>query len=325
MNWYGIYGILPEDKSKKKLAQFQNNLEFQNTFNQLINMALDIFKWENLPETCDPRMIETALLWRGYCALYKDKQGNIWSYSAGPGGELTKYGYPNKGYLYALNGTVEQCTFYWPFMDNSNADGVLCLDNKLGYPMINYVIRGAERIADARRALDVAAQNSKRPYIFSGTEEQIKTISSLYNDIANNQPYLIVDESTMTTIKPQIFNTNANSTPIKDLWSYYLNAKSDVLQSLGINVNQNTDKKERMTTTEVRGDLELTEKQQDYRLEERKAFADRCNEAFGLNISVDYKYDPIEEIKELMAAQNGIMNQEGAQNGTEQDSKRADN
>lgn len=321
MNWYGIYGMLPTDKSKKKLAQFQNNLEFQNTFNQLVNMALDIFEWSNLPETCDPRMIETALLWRGYCAFYKDKNGVIWSYSAGPGGELTKYGYPNKGYLYALNGTTEQCKFYWPFMDNSDADGVLCLDNKLGYPMINYIIRGAERIADARRALDVAAQNSKRPYIFAGTEEQVNTIKELYNDIANNQPYLIVDENNINGIKPIILNTNANSTPIKDLWSYYLNTKSDVLQSIGINVNQNTDKKERMTTTEVRGDLELTEKQQDYRLEERQAFCDRVNEAFGLNISVDYKYDPVEEIKELMAAQSGMV----GGNDNEQDSKSDDN
>ena len=190
--------------------------------------------------------------------------------------------------------------------EKNNEDIIWKIDNKLGYPMINYVIRGAERIADARRALDVAAQNSKHPYIFSGTEEQIKTIQTLYNDNANNQPYLIVDESTINTVKPQIFNTNANSTPIKDLWSYYLNTKQDVLQSLGVNVNQNTDKKERMTTTEVRGDLELTEKSQDYRLEERKNFCDRCNEAFGLNMSVDYKFDPIEEIKELMEAQNGI-------------------
>lgn len=307
MFYNGLYGILPTDKTKKKLAERQNNIEFFNTFNQLLNLSLDIFEWDNLPDTCDPRLMEAALLWRGYMAFFKDKDGTVWSYSAGPGGELTRYGYPSKGYLYALNGVVEQCKFYWPFMDNSEANGVLCLDNKMGYPMINYIMRGAERIADARRALDVAANNSKRPFIFTGTEEQVDTIKSIYNDMLNNQPYLIVNDDAMTTDKPGVLNTNFHEGSMKELWDYYINTRNDVLNSLGINTKSNSDKKERMTTTETMGEIEYTEKQQDYRLEERKKFCDRVNEAFGLNISVDYKQSSLELMQMQAQALNPMV------------------
>lgn len=313
MLWYGMYGNLPTDKTSKKLAKFQNDLEFQNTFTLLLNIVLDQMKWNNLPETCDARFMEMALVFRGFSAFYKDKNDIIWSYSAGPGGRLTKYGYPSNGYLYALDGTTETCKFYWPFMDNTDADGVLCMDNKMNYPLINYIIRGAQRIADAKRALDVAANNSKRPYIFTGTEEQVKSLESIYNDISNNSPFLIVNESSIDSLKPVILNTNVHEGLIKELWDYYKNTFNDVLQTLGVQVNDNNDKKERMTTGEVAGNINYIIRTLDHRLEERKKFCDRVNEAFGLNISVEYKNDIMIDLSQL-TNQEGENNEQDIQN-----------
>lgn len=317
MFYNGLYGILPTDKTKKKLTKFQNNIEFTNVLNNLLNLSLDIYEWKNLPDTCDERLMESALLFRGYMALYKDANGTIWSYSAGPGGELTRYGYPSKGYLYALNGVVEQCNFYWPFMDNADANGVLCLDNKMGYPMINEIIQGAYRISDAKRSLDTIAKHIKRPFIFAGTQEQVDSLKSIYNDIDNNEPFLIVGEEQMMTMKATTLSTNIESGAIKEAWDYYINTRNDVLNRLGINTKSNNDKKERMTTTETLGDLEFTQKQQDYRLEERQKFCDRVNEAFGLNISVDYK----QSAAEIMMQQNELT--QGGNN--EQDTKASNN
>ena len=317
MFYKGLYGILPTDKTKKVLTKFQNNIEFTNVLNNLINLSLDIYEWKNLPNTCDERLMESTLLFRGYMALYKDANGTVWSYSAGPGGELTRYGYPSKGYLYALNGVVEQCNFYWPFMDNADANGVLCLDNKMGYPMINEIIQGAYRISDAKRSLDTIAKHIKRPFIFAGTQEQIDSLKAIYNDINNNEPFLIVDNEQIMAIKATTLSTNIESGVIKEAWDYYINTRNDVLNRLGINTKSNNDKKERMTTTETLGDLEFTQKQQDYRLEERQKFCDRVNEAFGLNISVDYR----QSAAEIMMQQNQLM----LGGNDEQDTKTSDN
>ena len=317
MFYKGLYGILPTDKTKKNLTKFQNNIEFTNVLNNLLNLSLDIYKWKNLPDTCDERLMESALLFRGYMALYKDSNGTVWSYSAGPGGELTRYGYPSKGYLYALNGEVEQCNLYWPFMDNADANGVLCLDNKMGYPMINEIIQGAYRISDAKRSLDTIAKHIKRPFIFAGSQEQVDAMKSIYNDIDNNEPFLIVDDEQMMSLKATTLSTNIESGAIKEAWDYYINTRNDVLNRLGINTKSNNDKKERMTTTETLGDLEFTQKQQDYRLEERQKFCDRVNEAFGLNISVDYK----QSAAEIMMQQNQLS--QGGNN--EQDTSTSNN
>lgn len=313
MLWYGMYGNLPTDKTSKKLAKYQNELEYQNTFTLLVNIVLNQFEWKNLPETCDARFIEMALLFRGFAALYKDKNDIIWSYSAGPGGRLTKYGYPSNGYLYALDGTTETCKFYWPFMDNTDADGVLCMDNKMNYPLINYIIRGAERISGAKRALDTAINRSKYPFIFQGTEEQVKTLENLMNDWMNNSPLLIVDESTMECIKPSTFNTNVHEGTIKECWDAYKNQYNDVLQTLGVQVNDNNDKKERMTTGEVAGNVNYVLRTLDHRLEERKKFCERVNEAFGLNISVELKNDIMTDLSKL-TKQEGADNEQDIQN-----------
>ena len=272
-------------------------MQFQIEFNKLINLVLDTFEWKGLPETCDIRFLESSLLWRAFAGFKREKDGTIRNYSAGPGGRLTMYGYPSNGYLYALNGTVAECEFYWPYMDNSNADGVLCLDNKQGYPLIYEVIMGAYRISDARRALDVAIQNSKRPYVFNGTEEQVKTMKSIYNDIVNNEPFLIINKSTLDADKPAVQNLGFKEGTIKELWDAYSNTKADVLQGLGVDMNVNSDKKERMTEAEVEGDTQLVDRYLQHRLTERKEFCKRINEAFGLNVSVDIKHK--EEPKEI--------------------------
>lgn len=292
--WYDIYGILPTDRTKKKLTQKQNNLEFQNTFNRLINLSLNTFEWKGLPDTCDVRVMEQALLWRGFMCFYKDKDGNVWSYSAGPGGKRTKMGYASNGFWYALNGENGKCEFYWPFMDNTNANAVLCLDNEQQWPHIFYIMRGAERIADARRALDVAAQNSKFPYILQCSEEQKDTILSIFNDVYNNEPLIITQKNNDFANQTSVFNTNVREGIIKELWDYYQNTYSDVLETLGVRTNKNEDKKERMTIQEVSGSTDFVRKNIDYRLKTRQEFCDRVNEAFGLNISVDFKKDPEE-------------------------------
>ena len=315
---FGSYGILPSDKTKKKLAERQNNIEFTNTFNMLVNLALDTFKYNGVPDTFDIRMFESALLWRAYAAG-SEEAGAIWSWSAGPGGMLTRYGYPSKGYLYALNGEVQEVKFFWKFMDNTDAHAVLCIDNDLGYPMINEIIRGAERIADARRALDVAANNSKRPFIFSGTEEQANTIKSIYNDMQNNQPYIIVDEDSLNTLKPSVMSTNFHEGSMKELWDYYINTRNDVLNRLGINTKSNNDKKERMTTIETMGDTDYTARLLRTRLKQREEFCERMNEAFGLNCSVKIKESPLEVIEQQLQAQE----QEGFDN--DKDTERTDN
>ena len=57
MENFGIPIEMPKAKAK-----YKNMLEFQGMYRKLVNMALNIFKWNNLPETCNEWVLEYSLL-----------------------------------------------------------------------------------------------------------------------------------------------------------------------------------------------------------------------------------------------------------------------
>lgn len=285
---FNIYTKLPSDRLKKDLSKYENNVEFQNLYNLFVNLCLDTFEWEGLPETCDPRILELNLLYRGTACLYRDNNGNIWSYGASIGGELTRYGLPDKGFAYALNGIVENCKYFWDYMDNTDANAVLCLDNKLAYPYVNYIVRAADTISDAKRSMQTAARSNKISYIMVCSEEQKKALLNVYNNIQNNDVAVIINKDNEFT-QPQVFSTNTQAGMISEFWEYYMNLYNDFKDILGINSNKQSDKKERLIMSEVMGDQEFVENNLAFRLKERELFAERCNKYLGTNISVKLK------------------------------------
>ena len=289
MNYFSTFMSLPNNKMKKELSKYENDLEFQNYFNHFLNLCLDQFEWKGLPETCDARMLEMNLLFRGMACLYKDPSEIIWSYGATIGGMLTRYGYPDLGYAYAWNGINQQVRYYWPFMYNENADAVLCLDNKTGYPFINEIIRAAYTIADAKRSVQTAARNSKYSFIMQCSEEQAKSLKNIYNDIQNNEIAVIISKDNDYTSNTSLFNTNIKTGTIAELWEYYTDIYNDFKDLLGIQSNKQSNKRERVVIDEVNADKEFADLNVAYRLEERKKFCERCNEFFGLNMSVEIK------------------------------------
>ena len=101
---------LPKNMSAKKLARLENDMEFLNTFADMFNSALNVFKWNGLPETCNERFLERSLLMRGSALIVKEGDkvydetkncalGNVVSVEVGPS---VNYGTDSSGnYYYA--------------------------------------------------------------------------------------------------------------------------------------------------------------------------------------------------------------------------------
>ena len=58
--------------SKKKVALYENNIEFQNIFYNLLNIAMYSFSIKGLPDSCNERFFKLNLIFNGYAALIKD-------------------------------------------------------------------------------------------------------------------------------------------------------------------------------------------------------------------------------------------------------------
>lgn len=306
-NWFQPYNSFLKTSYKKKLAQYENNLEFQIQFNRGVNIHMDEFVWGGLPETCDEETIERQILFRGTAGFFEmPRTGAIVSLGAGIGGEINMNGKPTRAFLYGWNGTNFESEIYWPEMDNTDAKCVLIADNKTYFPPIYGVELGAKRIAEAKRNLDLAAKNAKFPCIIQCTEEQKRAIINLYNDMQENQPLILIAKGNdISEDKTTTLNTNVKEGILGELFEYYQNTKNDVFNDWGINMNQNTDKKERMTITEVEGNTDFVKIVNGYRLRKRQEAAENANKLWGTNITVKYRFEDeahdtevVEKIKE---------------------------
>lgn len=269
-----------------KITLYENNIEFQNNFFSLINLVLDSFKFEGLPDTCNERYFKLCLIWGGCAVLADDKDFGYISLGTAPNPEeMNMYGEPNKVFAFGWNGFNRTYNNYMYGSENSNADAVVCRDNDLMYPMINVIWLYATRLTDCMRSIDVTAKKLKTPYFITCDEAQKTSIKKILDDVDFNKDSIIANRST----SPNEFNvlqTNVNPAILDTLWSHFYNLQSEVRSQLGINSATNISKKERLLSYEAHTNDLITDLNLDIRFKNYQLFCDTVNEHFGLNIKV---------------------------------------
>ena len=294
--WYD-YNTL----SKKKVALYENNIEFQNIFYNLLNIAMYSFSIKGLPDSCNERFFKLNLIFNGYAALIKDPDLGYLSLGVRPtvnSSQLNIYGeYPNV-MAFGWNGFNKQYTNYMYGTDNNDAEAVICRDNDLMYPIINILWIYAKRLTDTMRTLDVTARKLKTPYFITCDEAQKSSIKKILDDVDFNQDSIIANRSTM----PNEFNvlqTGVQPESVRVLWEHYSNLESEIRTFLGINSAANLDKKERLVVDEAQANDILTDINIQYRLKSYQQFCDTVNNLWGLNISFVSNIDIVEKQAEI--------------------------
>ena len=294
--WYD-YNTL----SKKKVALYENNIEFQNIFYNLLNITMYSFSIEGLPDSCNERFFKLNLIFNGYAALIKDPDLGYLSLGVRPtvnSSQLNIYGeYPDV-MAFGWNGFNKQYTNYMYGTDNSDAEAVICRDNDMMYPMINILWIYAKRLTDTMRTLDVTARKLKTPYFITCDESQKSSIKKILDDVDFNQDSIIANRSTM----PNEFNvlqTGVQPESVRVLWEHYSNLESEIRTFLGINSAANLDKKERLVVDEAEANDILTDINIQYRLKSYQQFCDTVNNLWGLNISFVSNIDIVEKQAEI--------------------------
>ena len=293
-------------KNSNKLAEYENNIEFQNIFFNLLNISLYSFSFKNLPETCNERFFKLQLILRGCAALVNDSDfGFLTLGVSNDGAEFNTYGEYSKIFGFGFNGFNKQYTNYMYGSDNKDADAVICRDNDCVYPMINVLIMYSKRLSDVMRTLDVATKKLKTPYFITCDESQKTSIKRILDDVDFNHDSIISNRSTMPN-EFNILQTGANPESIRVLWEHYSNLQAEIRTMLGINSAANLDKKERLVVDEAEANDILTDINIDYRLKSYQQFCDTANELFGLNISVVNNIQRIDDKEEILNESNSI-------------------
>lgn len=287
--------------NKYKLLSYQNvtkqlnNITFTNYYYRLMLIARSLFKWNNLPNGINEKWIERYLFSEGACVFYKDPTIGFMVAKIGNTGPLNYYDEPTTIRPYATNYLYENSKNDDNLMNGedcviirNNAD---CIPT---YPMIQLY---SADLTNIKRTIDTNIESQKMPIIVKCSDKQKLSLKQAIKQKQDNEPVIYADKG-LETNEISVLKTD---TPIvfDKLQVQKTNILNECLTFLGIN-NANTDKRERLVTSEVESNNEMIQINSDVMLETRKQACKEINKMFGLNISVERRTDlKIESIEDF--------------------------
>lgn len=256
----------------------------------LVEMALSTIKWNDVPDTIDARAMEYILLHFG-CAAAFVENGNLLFAQASFADEVNMYYNPNKVMLMAPDGRSwkRHAEDYVTGTDDdgapviATADAAVVWDNMLRAPLLPLLRNYARRLAHYDAIIDANVEAQKTPWIIAAPPESKRNAKEWQYRLESGDQYIPVNEGsalpyTLDTAAPYVAGN------VKDLQRTILN---EVFTLLGVD-NSNVDKRERVQTAEVLSNNDQVMALREARMKSRVQFAERCNELFGTDISVEW-------------------------------------
>lgn len=285
-------GMVPDIMKNGSRAQdaetFINNQDTATMFMwRLMNLAISVFKWDNLPKGVDERMLEFWLLRDGFVGFFYDEALKSDERRRAPEGyavlpmmiqgQWDIYEYPRDRRAYAVNGFNYECT-----EDNS----VIIYQNYLRVPMWLTLWQYAYRLAETQRTIDINSKQQRTARVIRCTDDQRLTYLNAAKEVDEGRNWVHGDKS-LDLDAFQVFDI---TTPYvgNELQTYKHQLWNEALTYLGIE-NVNTDKKERLITDEVVNNMGDVEAERFTRLNARKQACGEINELFGLDVQVDFR------------------------------------
>lgn len=285
----GMIPSIMQDGSRAQNAEtFINNQDTATMFMwRLMNLAISVFKWDNLPEGVDERMLEFWLLRDGFVGFFYDEALKSDERRRAPEGyavlpmmiqgQWDIYEYPRDRRAYAVNGFNYECT-----EDNS----VIIFQNYLRVPMWLTLWQYAFRLAETQRTIDINCKQQRTARVIRCSDDQRLTYLNAAKEVDEGRPWVHGDKN-FDLDAFQVFDI---TTPYvaNELQAYKHQLWNEALTYLGIE-NVNTDKKERLISDEVVNNMGDVEAERFTRLNARKQACDEINRLFGLDVKVDFR------------------------------------
>lgn len=265
---------------------------------RLREMCMNRFTWHGLPDSIDPRFVETILFEQALIVYCRPEEFNP-MYPDG-----TPMNKPGETVDMMLRATP---TGYLDYQDNPlaytvfanqmftkmyDADQVVPVwANQSRVPDLDVVMWYSRRLAEAERTTDLNLKNARYSRIMTVPEEQRQTAVNILRKIDEGQPAIFGTD----TLELNMFNTLDWEMDHEILQAVQVaknQIMNDCLTMLGIN-NANQDKKERLISGEVDARSEQVGVNRAIALGERQRGAERINEMFGTNISVEWNEEII--------------------------------
>ena len=275
--------------ARQRENDYLNDETYLSYMWRLYDLAVSVFEWKNLPKGVNARVFERWLLANGYCLFAYDEalkddpsqrspEGYAMLRMTG-NGPFDIYNIPKERWAYTVDPNHATMKF-----DITNS--VICFNDNLGIPTFLQLDLYAKMLWQCERVVYTNIAQQKTPRIVKCTEKQMLSMQNLFAQVDGFMPTAWADKDLDLT-GVEVLDT-ASPFVAKDIQIVKHQIWNEALTYLGIE-NTNTDKKERMVSDEVLGNMGDVEAQRFTRLNSRKQFCEEVNEMFGLDIDVDFR------------------------------------
>lgn len=266
----------------------RNTIMFHDYYARLKAIALSVFEWEGLPETCSARFLEDCLFHYGQAVFVDDPEMSFLTLKVTPADTLNVYNEPLAFTAFS--------TGYTKIFDAD--DCVYIRNNYLDKSTESTILIFAEKLAEIDVATTVNIKAQKTPVLVRCDEKTRMSLEAVYNQFDGNRP--VVWGSKSLQEKPlEVLKTDAPFVADK-LREEKRAVWNEALEFLGLNTNPSDKKKERLIVTEVNANNEQIDIQSETMLLTRQQACDEINKKFGLNVSVKRRVHADVERKEVV-------------------------
>ena len=261
------------DESRDEASSFQKYRD------NLMQLGMAMFDWQDLPDTCNERYIEKTEYFRGATIFFKDDTLGFLCLPVIFNGPFDVMDEPNRRVAYSRSG-------YRKELDKDNS--VIIWNNYLRKPSCLTVNHYARRLADIENSIDVNCKAQKTPVLIRCSENQRLTLENLYQKYEGNYPF-IFGEKDLDVKGISAIVTGAPFVSDK-MFQIKMQIWNEALTELGIS-NISYQKKERLVSDEVIRNMGGTIASRYSRITMRRLACDKINDMFSLDIKCDYRED----------------------------------
>lgn len=257
----------------------------------LLEKAISVFKWDNLPKTWNRDYFLYVLYILGYIAVIDTDKYGVIPQRGTLGGYDVFYA---PAFITIANPLLP--TKQYNIVNDAECTLIKLQGNYNGiWDMVSYY---AGKMALAAESIDMNLINSKTAKIFfSKDKAAAETMKKMYDRIASGNPAVVTDKELLDDeghLTWAWFSDNLKNNYItSDLLIDIRKLENEFCTDLGI-PNTNTDKRERLTTDEVNANNTETYTRAELWLERLKDGVERTNSKYNLNITVDWRDKPNE-------------------------------
>ena len=207
-----------------------NKRAFAKNMDMLISLAMNRFRWEGLPETCDARFLEMQLHRCGIATVCHDvNTPDIWeTLIAMPQGEYNKYGIPTKWQAMGYGPNTAR-------YDVTPESGELVYYSWSRIGIWSALELYARKLAHYERTEDVNLTHQMKPWVFVTSDRAQKLqLENIMTQTLGGEPAIIVNQAGLSMVEGVTAINTGVELIVEQLTRGYQNTINNALMFLGI-------------------------------------------------------------------------------------------